>query len=155
MPAYTDATRVRALCKRLPAFSTTSTVTAEEVEALIDDHEAEVNVALSHHGYAVPVSSPAELKTWLGKIITEGVAAAVLKALYQDPAGPNSESAWSVWEKRYQDALKMIRSDDMVPAATDESGGRGVTSWATDYAGEDSPLVAEAAPAFSAESMVW
>ncbi len=158
MADYTTTDRVRTLCKRLPAFGATSTMTDTEVESLIDDHEAEINVALSKHGYAVPVTSPAYLATWLGKVATEGVAAAVLKSYYQDSSGPNAESAWSVWEKRYAEALKAIRADDMIPGVTDEAGARGVSSFATDYADDyedraaDLPL--HARPAFT-KAMEW
>lgn len=154
MPTYTTADRVRALCKRLPAFSASSTITTTEVEALIDDHEAEVNVALARYGYTVPVTSPAALETWLGKVVTEGVAAAVLKSLYQESTGPNAESAWSVWEKRYQDALKAIRSDNMVPAVTDTTGGRGIASFTTDVA-EDELGTGGDADAWIERSTVW
>lgn len=158
MAYYTSATRVRTLCKRLPAFSGTSTMTDTEVASLIDDHEAEINVAISRHGYTVPVASPAWLVTWLGKVATEGVAAAVLKALYQEGTGPNSESAWSVWEKRYAEALKMIRADEMIPGIVDDTGGRGVGSFTEDYAeGYDdaaADLPTHARPAFTM-AMEW
>lgn len=132
--SYTTAARVQALAARLPTFSAATTVTADEVDTFIEDTEAEINVALSKHGYTVPVSSPAEFLTWLGKVATEGVAALVLKAWYQDSTGPNSESAWSMYERRYRDALKEIRDGVMIPGSTDDGGGAGIASFTTDVA---------------------
>lgn len=154
MGNYTTATKVQTLCKRVPTFSATSPITLDEVNALIDRHEAEVDVALSFHGYPTPVTTPAPLVVWLEKIVTEGVAAAVLKSLFQDPTGPNSEASWSTWERRYQEALAQLRKGNMVPASTDETGGSGVASWTTDYAGADAGLDPAAEPVFTS-GMEW
>lgn len=141
MGSYTTLDRVQARLPRLPAFTAATTVTADQVADLIDQHEAEIETALSFIGYATPVTSPSSLVVWLTKIATEGVAAAVLKSWYQDATGPNSESQWSVMEKRYQAALQRIW-DGKLPSGS----GSGISSWTTDYAGADSPLAAEADP---------
>ena len=156
MASYTTIDRVQALCKRLPTFTASTTVTADDVASLIDGHEGELNVALMVRGFTVPVTEPAALVAWLEKVATEGVAAAVLKAWFQDAAGMNSEASWAVWEKRYQAALAMIRDmkSDLSQIAVANSGGGGVSSWTTDYAGSESPLVAEALPVFDMTT-VW
>lgn len=148
--AYTTNDRVQARLPKLPAFTASTTVTADEVAAMVEEHEAEIDTALAYIGYTVPVTSPASLVAWLGKVATEGVAAAVLKAWYQDASGPNSESQWAQLEKRYQAALERIWAGKLAPA----NGQLGISSWTTDYAGEDSPFAPEADPVVTMEH-VW
>lgn len=152
--AYTTRARVQALCKRLPTFSPTTTVTADEVDGYITDTDAEINVALSKHGYAVPITSPPEFLAWLGKVATEGVAAVVLKAWYQDASGPNSESAWAEWARRYRDAIKALRDGDMTPGSIDVTGGAGIASFTTHVATTALGEGGDADPAFS-KAMEW
>lgn len=150
MPNYTTNDRVQARLPKLPAFTSSTTVTADEVSDMIGEHEAEIDTALAFIGYSVPVTSPASLAAWLGKIATEGVAAAVLKAWYQDATGPNSESQWAQLEKRYQDALARIWAGQLAPAQAQS----GISSWTTDYAGEPSPFHPDADPVVTMEQ-VW
>lgn len=111
-------------------FSSTTTIKASEVDAIIDEIEADIEVALGGQGVALPVTTPPSLVTWLGKLATDGAAATVLKAWFQDSGGSNSESAWSVWENRYKDGLARIRRGEL-PTEVDEPEDRGVSSFQT------------------------
>ena len=55
--AYTTATRVR---KLIPVV-TASAYSDADMDDLIADHDAELDVALSFHGYVVPVTDPPAL----------------------------------------------------------------------------------------------
>lgn len=145
MANYTTVTRVQAECKIIPAFTVTSVVTEDEVESFIEAVEAELDVALSYHGQTVPVTTPASLATWLGKIATDGAAAMTLRAI---PAALDSKM-WEDLQRRYDVGLKLIR-DGRFRTVT----GNGVSSYTVDHAGTTDPIGEDNRPIFTRD-MEW
>lgn len=121
--AYTYSAKVLSLCSLLGTLSSSTRITADQLEDMIADVEAEIDVALMSLSYAAPYTEAGAFLTWLSKLATEGAASTLLKAWFTDTAGPNSESSWSVYERRYRDGLKAIRDRSMVPTAIGESSG--------------------------------
>lgn len=121
--AYTTDARVLALTPDLGTLSTSTKVSAAQLATMIDDVEAEINVALSALGYTAPYTEAGAFLTWLGKVATEGAASSLLAAWMMDAAGPQSETSGAKFERRYRDALKGIRDRSMVPAGVGESTG--------------------------------
>ncbi len=112
--AYADIADVNGLIAKFPP-SATSAPTTTQATALITEIDNEVNVALSSVGVTVPVTAPAYFLGWLGLVVSYGAAAAILKSMFPASSGPAETPAYSFWEKRYQEALKQIRSGDAIP----------------------------------------
>lgn len=119
MSAYATPSQVQALIHAAykSGFSADTAPTTTQLDALLLMVAAEINVHLGSVGFDVPVVTPATFAAWLGLVNAEGVAAIALKAL-----APGSQSssnggpvvpAYAFYEKRYQDALKMIDKRDL------------------------------------------
>lgn len=124
--AYTTRTRVEALMRRLVnmtggSFDASSRVTSEDVQDWIDTHTAQVDVALSAQGYTVPITEPASYLKWLDKLVSEGVAATLLKSFFQLEG--KAESASDQYEQRWRDGLKAIMDGSMVPPSIGSTAG--------------------------------
>lgn len=121
--AYTTAADVTKLTPILGTLSGTSKVTSFQLASMLAEVEAEIDVALSSLGYAVPWDTAGPYLTWLGKLASEGAAATLLKAWFSDSSGPNSEASWAVFERRYRDGLAAIRARTMLPTTAGEGSG--------------------------------
>lgn len=86
------------------AFSTTTVPTLNQVELMIDDIAAELNVALSANGYSVPVSTASDPIThrWLEGINNYGAAALALGSLPMTAISPGQEDAGTNRMEMYQ-----------------------------------------------------
>lgn len=96
-------------------ITATGTPSSTEVDRILTDMEAEVNVALAAAGYTVPATAPAFFLEWLRILVSYGTAAAVLKSRFPDVVGPGENPAYAFWESRYKAGLKGIQNGSMVP----------------------------------------
>lgn len=124
--SYTTASSVQALMARLHlnvAFSTGTTPTLAQVNTMITDIAAEIDVHLASKGYTVPITTPAYLLTWAGDLNSWGAAAIALKAYAPEQTqvqnGGPVIPAYAFYEKKYQDALKLIDSGELTIAAAE------------------------------------
>lgn len=111
--AYCDTDDAQAL---LPKFTLSASTkpTTTQVTQFCDDISAEVDIYLARAGVTVPVTTPTTLMTWLRKVTADGVAAMTLKAMFPDQLGPAETPAYAFFEKRYQDALKLMKDGDFI-----------------------------------------
>lgn len=135
MGTYTDPTRVQALCSMLPELDETTQVTLAELSDFITDAEAEIDAALVAVGFGAPATAPAAFVSWLGKLATEGAAATLLKAWFQDAQGVAGESAWAVYERRFNEGIKRLLAGSMTPSESATS-----TDAETPFAPEADPI---------------
>lgn len=137
MTTYTTLSAALSLLGRNGELTASTTPTLTEAATLHEWIAADVNAALAVGGITPPVTTPAALVSWLGKVEADGLASTVLKVRFQDLSGVNSEGAWSFYEKRYQDALTLIRAGQ---AATLAGAGCEPASYYTRNPDEDEDL---------------
>lgn len=112
MSAYCTVDRIQNLMARHELRDGTKP-NPTQIEAIIEDASAEVEMYLASSGYDVPVTAPANFLAWVGLVVQYGSLAAVLKSMFPEAqtAGDNGAPvipAYAFWEKRYQGAIKMI-----------------------------------------------
>lgn len=142
--SYTDETGVVGLLSRLynaAGFTTTTYPTETQLTELILETSAEIDMALGSVGYTIPVTTPASAVSWLKAICNYGAAAEALKSAFpesiQSTNGGPIVPAYAFWEKRYQDALAMIRSREMVLAGAPMANGSLAETYLTDNPDND------------------
>ena len=118
--AYSTVDQVRS---RMAQFSigTSTKPTTAQVTTFLDEIDSEINVILTGHGIETPVTTPADFVTWLSNVAANGVTALVLKSMFPNTVGPGETPAWAFFEKRYQDALKMLREGGVIPGADSQA----------------------------------
>lgn len=97
-------------------LSATSKPTSTQVGVIITDVSNEIDSLLAGLGYTVPVTAPSYFLDWLGILNAYGAAAAVLKSMFPDAAGPGETPAYAFWESRYKAGLGRLKDGSAIPA---------------------------------------
>ncbi len=136
---YTDEAGAQKMVARLynaAGFTTTTIPTELQLLAFIEETSAEIDMALGSVGYVTPVTTPASAVTWLKAVCNYGVAAEALKAAFpesvQSSNGGPVIPAYAYWEKRYQDALALIREGSMSLPDAPTTGAQDAQTYLTD-----------------------
>src|SRR3972149_6822303 len=101
--------------------------TSTQATAIINDVSVEIDAALAGAGYAVPVTTPSWFVDYLGLVNQYGAAAAILKAMFPEPAGTadTMPAIYAFWESRYQRAMTALRDGSAIPAGLAASSAPG------------------------------
>lgn len=100
--AYTTRQFVEGLMAKFAIGSSTAP-TAEQVDRIIEEISAELDVRLARAGVGtLPVTTPAYFVTWLESVCNYGVAAAVLKSMFPAAVGAAETPAYAFWESTVQ-----------------------------------------------------
>lgn len=114
---YTTPEDVQRLIARVPNIGSTSKPDAAQTTEIIADVSAEVEIHLLSAGFTIPAGAPSSFLRWVGLVVQEGTAAIVLKSAYpetmQAANGGPVIPAYAYYEKKYQDALKLIDSGNL------------------------------------------
>lgn len=128
--AYCTEADIEAL---LPKYTidATSQPTSTQVGIMIDDIAAEIDVILSAQGYTTPVTEPAALLTYLGRVNALGAGAQAAKAMFPETveAGISPIADW-LWD-RYTDALKHLRAGELPSTLSKDEDAVDAESWYT------------------------
>lgn len=151
--AYAEVSDVQELIAQFP-IGAASKPTHEQVQNIITDTEYEVNVNLSARGLTVPVTTPDYFVGWLGRVVTYGAAAAVLKSMFPNATGPAETPAYAFWEARYRTALKGINDGTFTPTGGGANVRISPSAYFTKYPDEDKSLGDIAEPFFK-RAKVW
>lgn len=91
-------------------ISETTKLNLTDLQKLLANVDADINTRLVAFGVSVvPVVDPA-FKLYLKTIETWSAAAQAFKIQFPEAVGPGEQPAYAYWEKRYQEALKMLTS---------------------------------------------
>lgn len=114
---YASPHDVQRLIARVPNIGSSSMPNSGQVTEIIADVSAEVEIHLLSAGFTIPAGLPSSFLRWVGLIVQEGTAAIVLKSAYpesmQAANGGPVVPAYAYYEKKYQDALKLIDSGNL------------------------------------------
>lgn len=141
--SYTDEAGVQKLIKRLypNGMGNSATPSGVDVEALIEETSAEIDMALSSVGYTIPVSSPVAATTWLKLICEYGTAALVCRSAFPEsqtvPNGSPNVPVYAFYEKRYQDAITKILNRDIVLVGVEMGSASLASTYLTDNPDND------------------
>lgn len=115
-----------------------------QVQDIADGIAADIYGRLAGWGYSVPVTSPSHAVEYLATVNVWGAAAEVLKAMFRSTTGPNSEGAWSFYEKRYNSAMDGLK--EWAEGALGSATALAPSSYTTKYPDRDGYLGANAEP---------
>lgn len=123
-----------------------------QLQDIIDGVSFDIDTKLLGCGLTAPVTSPPAFVSYLKALATWGATAEYLKARFVDQGGPNSESSWSFYEKRYNDGMMGLcqRAEGIIGVG---SGITGASYW-TRNPTEDEYLGANAEPRI-AQNQKW
>lgn len=120
---YTTNADVLKLFARIP-FDEQTKPTETQIDDIIVDTSAEIDIVLATAGYAVPPTGT--LLAYVAVLCGYGVAAQVLKSAFpestQSQNGGPVIPAYAFWEKRYQDGLKLLLTGDLIDPDAPISG---------------------------------
>ena len=125
---YATLDEVRGLMAQF-TIDATSTPTATEATAILDETSDEIDMRLSAAGVAIPATAPAGFLNFLGRLNAYGTAAAILKSMFPGATGAAETPAYAFWEKRYRDGLKAIVDGSAIPP--DAATGSGTVNPST------------------------
>jgi len=94
-------------------YSTTSTPTLIQIQEFIDRIAAEIDVTLQGRGLATPVTTPAELVTFLKQLNSLGAGAMTEQAMFPETRGQMSAPAAQVLWKQYRDGLTYLQNGQL------------------------------------------
>lgn len=122
MATYVEVSDVKAI---IAAFDVGRETNPDRLEAdtIVIDTDAEINSVLDAAGLSVPVTTPSHFVDWLKALNKYGAAAAILKSMFPDAAGPGETPAYAFWEARYRNALKMFAKGQGIPDSATKGGG--------------------------------
>lgn len=141
---YCDTDDIVTRAARHPAPTSTSALTSIRLQDIIDGVAFDIDTKLLGCGFTAPVTSPAAMVAYLRALNTWGAVAEYLKARFVDQGGPNSESSWSFYEKRYTAGMDGLcaRAEGILGAGTAITGA----SYWTRNPDDDEDLGANAEP---------
>jgi hypothetical protein len=84
-------------------------VTVAEVDALRTETAAQIDAVLASLNVTLPITPGHALLAYLGAVESWGVTAQALKMMFPEAVGPGESPAWAFWQKKYDDALLMLR----------------------------------------------
>lgn len=130
--AYCSLADVQALSPKW-TYNETSQPTSTQVEALITQIAAEIDVALAFNGQTVPVTEPASFVSGLRYINAYGAAALAEHGMFPDSSEKGSTPHWKALWETYREWLKELKTGKL-PATLQPSQ---VGSYYTDVADQD------------------
>lgn len=105
------------------AVSSSTSVTLDDLENIVDNINAEVNLRAGAAGFSTDESDSTNIGKYLKSVVQWGAAASALKGLFPEATGPGTNPAFAFWEDRYQKALayfdKLAFEED-VAVSTDD-----------------------------------
>ena len=153
--AYTTVTDLEARIPGRAGQTAFAPLTNAQVQDIVDGVADAIDARLAGCGFTVPVSSPASLVRYLGRVNVWGAAAEVLKAVYPGQSGQQSEAAWKFFEDRYTAQMESKSAGGTPPICETAAGHLGTSSavapssYTTAYPDEDGDLGANAEPAIT------
>lgn len=146
--AYCTVDDVRALIAKF-TVGDTSRPTTTQATSFVDQIAGEIDLYISVLGVTVPITSPAVLVTWLEKVNAEGAAATVLKAMFPDVSGTGETPAYAFFEKRYNEALKLIKQGDIISDLIGTGDANSPSTYLTENPDEEINIGEIAEPIFN------
>jgi len=95
-------------------YGATSTPTVTQIGEYIDLIAGEMNTVLAGRGLAVPVTTPAQLVTFLKQLNMLGAGAMTEQAMFPETRGQMSAPASQVLWKQYRDGLEFLRNGQLM-----------------------------------------
>lgn len=152
MAAYCTLTDLQARIPARAGQTSFQPLTDPQAQSILDGIGAAIDGKLAGWGFAAPVTTPATAVSYLAAVNLWGAASETLKAMFRSASGPNSEAAWSFYEKRYTDAMDGLK--EWAEGVLGTSSAVTPSSYTTKYPDRDVSLGANADPVLGVR-MEW